>query len=257
MKTSISICAGLLLQGAASIAPAAAQLVPIDPRGYEAGLPPYQVMTIVRTTGLTPVSRPIRRGPNYVVIATDRSGGHVRVVVDAYYGEIRRINPLMRPYPNAWAAAPPYNRPPGLIPIPGPGYVPEARNHPLPPDNDPGYGPRVGGYESTLPPSAPHAGLDSSSGLVPPRTIPNMRMANAPSALTPAPRTARTPLPRPRPSVASNDATASGPAAPSPQSPAIIMTPSPTAAVQPPAKTPATTSAAKPDPNLVPVAPLE
>ena len=62
-------------------------------------------ITIVRSTGLIPVSRPIRRGPNYIVIATDRSGGQVRVLVDAHYGDVRRIHPVMAPYPNAWAAA--------------------------------------------------------------------------------------------------------------------------------------------------------
>src|SRR4051794_245858 len=133
-------------------------------------------MTIVRSTGLIPVSRPIRRGPNYVVIATDRSGGQVRVLVDAHYGDIRRIHPVLAPYPgaypNAWAAAP-YGRPPGLIPLPGQGYGPDAHIHPLAPDDD---------YD---PPPPPNAGYQA--GPVPPRPIPGARTANVPPALAAAP----------------------------------------------------------------------
>lgn len=248
MKTSIAICAGFLLYGAAGLGPATAQVVPIDPRTLDFGIPPYQVMTIVRSTGLIPVSRPIRRGPNYIVIATDRSGGQVRVLVDAHYGDVRRIHPVMAPYPNAWAAAP-YGRPPGLVPLPGQGYGPEARIQPMPPD------------EYDLPaPLPPNAGFEV--GPVPPRAIPNPRtgvlgpaLASVPSAThlsgPPALHALQTPLPRPRPQVAVNQAPASNSTAPTANAPAVIIS-TPAAA---PAAKPA--APAKPDLKLEPVAPLE
>jgi hypothetical protein len=248
VKTSIAFCAGFLIYGAAGIAPAAAQLVPIDPRALDPGIPPYQVMTIVRSTGLNPVSRPIRRGPNYVVIATDRSGGQVRVLVDAHYGDIRRIHPVMAPYPNApypnaWAAAP-YGRPPGLVPLPGQGYGPEAHIHPLPPDD---------GYD--LPPPAPNAGFEVGPGPIPPRSIPNSRSVNVPppslAAAPSAPHPVRTPLPRSRPEVASTQTPGPTSALPTPSAPAVIVsTPSAASASKPAA-------AAKPELKLEPVAPLE
>jgi hypothetical protein len=202
-------------------------------------------MTIVRSTGLIPVSRPIRRGPNYIVIATDRSGGQVRVLVDAHYGDVRRIHPVMAPYPSAWAAAP-YGRPPGLVPLPAQGYGPEAR---IPPDD----------YDLP-PPLPPNAGFEG--GPVPPRSIPNARTAVLPPALasvppaphlsTPsAPRALQTPLPRPRPEVAANQSPPTNSAAPTATAPAVI--------ISTPAAAPASKASAplKPDVKLEPVAPLE
>ena len=52
------------------------------------GLPPYEVITIVRSTGLDPLGPPMRRGPNYVLRATDEDDQEVRVVVDARSGDI-------------------------------------------------------------------------------------------------------------------------------------------------------------------------
>ena len=39
-----------------------------------AEVPPYEVVRLVRARGLTPVSRPVLVGPNYVVQVTDRNG---------------------------------------------------------------------------------------------------------------------------------------------------------------------------------------
>ena len=53
-----------------------------------AGMPPHEILTIVRSTGMKPVSRPIRRGPVYVLRALDRAGEEVRVIVDARRGPL-------------------------------------------------------------------------------------------------------------------------------------------------------------------------
>ncbi len=58
-------------------------------------LPPYEIMSIVRSTGLAPLTRPMRRGPYYVLVAVDRAGRQMRVVVDAQLGDIVNMRPAM------------------------------------------------------------------------------------------------------------------------------------------------------------------
>jgi len=80
-------------------APAVAQ--PMGPRGteppygygagppsYEDALPPYEILASVRSAGFRPLSRPVRRGPVYVVFAADRYLVDVRVMVDARTGRV-------------------------------------------------------------------------------------------------------------------------------------------------------------------------
>ena len=78
---------------------------------YSPGLPPQEILAIVRASGLVPLSQPVRRGPGaYVVVAGGRGGEQVQVVVDAYAGNIRRVNPIaMRPYGAPPSAAYPYD----------------------------------------------------------------------------------------------------------------------------------------------------
>jgi hypothetical protein len=57
-------------------------------------LPPYEVVTVLRSAGLDPLSRPFLRGPNYVVRAVDRDDREVRVVVDARHGDIVQVVPV-------------------------------------------------------------------------------------------------------------------------------------------------------------------
>ena len=63
MKQKHAIYAGLLAIGIASTGPAMAQLLPYPP----AALPPQDVVALVRSTGLEPVTRPVRHGPAYVL----------------------------------------------------------------------------------------------------------------------------------------------------------------------------------------------
>src|SRR5436853_3943614 len=57
------------------------------------GLPPYEIVTIVRSAGLDPIDQPVRRGPNYVLHAIGQDDQEVRVIVSARRGEIVRIVP--------------------------------------------------------------------------------------------------------------------------------------------------------------------
>src|SRR5439155_4325494 len=50
------------------------------PPGYAVGVPPYEVVAVVRSAGLEPLTRPLRNGPAYVLRAVDPAGQEVRVI---------------------------------------------------------------------------------------------------------------------------------------------------------------------------------
>ena len=100
MKKQLAIWAGLALLGFGTVATAGAQTIYSGP-GYagpgqaDPVLPPYEIMSIVRSTGLAPLTRPVRRGPYYVLVAVDRVGREMRVVVDAQLGDIVNLRPAL------------------------------------------------------------------------------------------------------------------------------------------------------------------
>lgn len=237
------------------IGPLRAQPAHVAPSFVEPGLPPYAIMSIVRSTGLTPMTRPMRRGPNYVLVAVDRAGRQMRVVIDARLGNIVNMRPAFAaaaPYgrgiygPGAYGygAPPPYEQPPyGQPPYEQPPYAPSYGRDLAPP-----------GPPSTDAASPPPASLGGRPGTAarnpvdpappppaPQRQAANPKLANAPTGAgfnipdPPAP-----PLPRPRPALASNG-TADGagtapPAAPvrgaSPAPPPAIGTKEPAAQIE-------------------------
>jgi hypothetical protein len=111
-------------------APAAAQ-------GYgPGGLPPHEILTILRSTGLDPLGQPVRRGPNYVLRAIDDSDREVSVVVSARSGDVLSVTPVQTasrmPPPRGGLSWGPYERMP-------PGYVPPSgyrAGSPVDDDND-------------------------------------------------------------------------------------------------------------------------
>ena len=237
MRQRTAIFAAVLALGL-DIGIANAQAIYFGPRVYDAGLPPHEIMRIVRSTGLAPLTRPARRGPYYVLLATNRSGGQMRVVVDAYAGEIVRVNPMLVAGLYGPQPAVPYGPPPRIV---------------------------TGPSEFDDPPLAytPNTRFDGGVPPVPPRSVPAPRIATAPGATLPSstaaapPHTAalpaRTPMPRPRPNVAANNMPATHVTAPA-AVPEPAPAPVPTAA---PGKD-KDESAAKPAPvQMIPVAPLE
>ena len=91
VKKQFAIYAGLLLLGFGTAATTSAQTVYAGPGLPDPALPPYEVMSIVRSTGTRAADRPMRRGPvAYVLVAVDRVGRQMRVVVDAQLGDIVR-----------------------------------------------------------------------------------------------------------------------------------------------------------------------
>jgi hypothetical protein len=229
LKKQLAICAGLLLLGFGTARLAEAQAVYVGPGSADPALPPYEIMSIVRSTGLAPLTRPMRRGPYYVLVAVDRVGRQMRVVVDAQLGDIVNLRPAL--------AAGSYG-PEGAR-----SYGPESGR----PNGVPGAAPPLPDNPGAAGPYGSHA-IGEGGAPAPPRSIPNARALNAPAAAappaplpptraaappppapppTPATRVAvaepalpalppSPPLPRPRPKLALNEApvTASPPVAP-------------------------------------------
>ena len=59
-----------------------------------AALPPHEILTILRSTGLDPLGQPVRRGPNYVLRAIDERDREVSVVVSARSGDVLSVTPV-------------------------------------------------------------------------------------------------------------------------------------------------------------------
>ena len=206
MKHRIALCAALAALSAAAATSAQAQAYVEPPPGYGGppqpmvhdGLPPNEALMIARSSGLRPLTQPARQGSNWVLLASDNMGGQLRVVINARTGRIVHAAPAHDP---RFAYGEPPSRPRGLVPIappqhaaaPPPGYgaaPPPDLNTPTPPL------PRTA--RTTPPPqqTPPAAGGSQKSNL-----------AGAPDVTGSVPtRPARTPLPRPRPAIAANEA---------------------------------------------------
>ena len=135
VRQKLAIYAGLLAVTVVGSAPAFAQAYP--PTGM---LRRFEVLALVRSTGLEPLSRPVRQGPTFVLHAVNPAGREVRVVVDARLGHIVRVIPLA-PTRNVAGLGelplpPPYARPPaGIAAVPD-GYGPNSRTAGLATDID-------------------------------------------------------------------------------------------------------------------------
>jgi hypothetical protein len=218
VKQQIALVVAVLASAIAG--PALAQPLPpaypgaVYPEARGPGVPPYEVVAIVRSTGLEPLTRPVRNGTAYALRALDPAGQEVRVVVDARNGRIARVVPVpgaRHVDPRYGEFPPPYGRAAGRL-VPD-GYGPGARVAALPP-----------GAEGT-PPSA-HAPAIGSA----PR---------------PAAQSAPPPLPRPRPKAASADSSAAAPtAAPAPHAMPPAAAEAPAAPPAPIAAKPASEGAA-------------
>ena len=221
------ICAALAVL--ALSAPAAAQ-------GYgPSALPPHEILTILRSTGLDPLSQPVRRGPNYVLRAIDDADREVSVVVNARSGDVLSVTPVQtasRVQPNGGITMGPYepmprgwvpgaDRPEAYRPPPPGGYRAGA---PVVDDDEPmvearPHAPPPGGaatQDANASPSEPHVitADPDRSGLLPPpperfpqRVAPQAQPKPKPAksaAAAAAPKPA--PLPKPKPAQVSKAA---------------------------------------------------
>ena len=231
MKKQLAICAGFLLLGFATAGTAGAQAVYPGPGLPDRALPPYEIMSIVRSTGLAPLTRPMRRGPYYVLVAVDRIGRQMRVVVDAQLGDIVNLRPALA----AGSYGPELGRPNGL-----PGVVA------VPPDTTAADGSHPSADTPAPPRPIPNASVPNpniSNANISNPGIPNSRAVNAPSTVAPPPTRLAIvepalppppPLPRPRPKLALNETPAQMP----------VQAPAEAPAAKPPAPPAAATSAA-------------
>ena len=90
--SAIGMLFGLGVDGAQAQSMWTAQAYPRPPAPIEM-MPPHEVRTIVRSTGLTPAGPPVRRGDLYIQPALDPYGRPMRVVVDADAGAVVSIRP--------------------------------------------------------------------------------------------------------------------------------------------------------------------
>jgi hypothetical protein len=176
VKHRVLLCAGIAALALLASRPGVAQPYPGAVYPGEA-LPPHEAVTIVSSTGLEPVGRPVRQGPVYALRAVDPAGEEVRVIVDAYLGRIVKVIPLSGPRYAMPLLRAPYGRPPRpTAMVPGDEF-----------DDFTSIGPGPGG---------------SPSGVA---RVPRDPAAQAGQS--------GPPLPRPRPKLASTEAPAAAPAA--------------------------------------------
>jgi hypothetical protein len=112
-----------------------------------AGLPPYEIVALVRSAGLDPVSRPVRQGPVYVLRALSPAGQEVRVVVDARMGRIVKVAAVAPTDPGAFA---PPESIPSARPVPDTN-APGSRIATMPPGSDDDFEPVRPGAPAVVP----------------------------------------------------------------------------------------------------------
>lgn len=95
MKRTIFVLATMASLGCSAM-PAAAQYMPMSAPAYGGPMPAFQVMEVVRTAGLQPMTPPIWMRGRYVIRAMDRRGQEFRLVIDGQYGEILSAIPVVR-----------------------------------------------------------------------------------------------------------------------------------------------------------------
>jgi hypothetical protein len=210
-------------------------------------LAPYEMMTIVRSMGFDPISRPVLRGPVYVIRALDEDDLPVRVAIDAHTGNVVRVS---EGGPGAnlsggWQRGRPgeFGLPPESVP-PGAVYLPPRES-----------GPR----EVMPPPPPPRPKVATRTPL--PRAAPPQSKATA-TPPTPSPGAAAMADPKatpgksvPAPVANKSSGTAAAQAPNNADNTAITGTITPTKPAEQPAQ-PAVAPETKPA-ELVPVAPLE
>jgi hypothetical protein len=116
----------ILISAAIAFGSSCAFADPMQPR-FDGVLPPAKITGIVHSMGLMPAGQPVRNGFTYMVLATNRRGSSVRVLVDARFGKVLSVQRVIAAIaPGAYPARQQVDevRPPG----------PMARPPALPPE---------------------------------------------------------------------------------------------------------------------------
>jgi hypothetical protein len=228
VKNRIALCVAAAVLGFAAPQPALAQAMtyppgypgypgvyPVSPRG----VPPYEAVTIVRSAGFEPLSRPQRQGPVYVVRAADGAGRVMQVFVDARLARVVRVAPARRDETS------PYPSPPA--PVPGERVLPDGNG-------------AARGPGSMEPPDSDGPIYRDEHGSAPGDMTRSVARA-APKPSSPAP------MPRPRPATASAGAPPAGALADAGSNPPPVGAPAPPPTTAASASVPAPVSGASSD----------
>ena len=194
-RVGMTACVGMAALAVAASAQAQMVYAEPPPRVYggppaaaEGGLPASEILMVVRASGLRPLTQPERRGPRYVLLASDNMGGQLRVLVSAHDGRIIHAEPAHDP---RFAYHP--VRPRGLIPVAPPQHAAMPPPHPAPELREPT-------------PPLPRTARTTAAPQPPAPATQGHRLTSAPDTTGSVPtRPARTPLPRPRPVIAANE----------------------------------------------------
>jgi hypothetical protein len=193
-----SAACGIAMCLASSAALAQPALLPAGPvAGLGPVMPPQEVGRILRANGFVPQATPVRNGEAYQVRAVDRRGRQVRVAIDARYGDILMVRPIIMVPPGAYGTAA-YGRPPV-------GYHDDYPTGSIAAYPPPGVTPPPGAAALAHPP------------------IPRPKPAAKAAAVAPAPAT--TPAAAPATSAAAAAQAAAPPAAAPPAPPAAAPAP--------------------------------
>jgi hypothetical protein len=227
-------------------------------------LPPRDVVARVRSAGFNPVSRPVQRGPVYVVFAVDRYFMNVRVTVDARSGRVMAVTRLAGvPGYGGYEVVP--GAPPGLVPPYGERPPRAGERAPVPPADVPLYG---GNHSS---PPEDEQSVEVAKRLPQRPPLPRARPESPESASEPLarssvhPRSATTPASLAVEAPAESQAAAPPPASPAPAAAQATSTPAgtgskPAIGLGEPSKPAVQADAASTpaqQPAMIPVAPLE
>lgn len=179
-------------------------------------LPPQQVVTVLRSSGYSPLGRVTQRGWIYTIAAIDRNGDDGRLIIDARTGQIMRFIPAQAVDERIMAA---YG-PPGPPPATYAGYenrrgsLLDLRNAPRPPVAVPRTAQRSGAKAANRTPAP------AGTATTPQTAAPAQQQAAAPSA---------EPSSAPKPAAAENKsaaaATVGAATAAAPQAPAVRLWP--------------------------------
>lgn len=273
MKVRVSFAA---IAVAASLGmPAFAQASDIEgPQGYGpqryapgpyGALPPYEVITIIRSMGFNPQSRPVLRGRVYVIHASDEQGILVRVAVDANSGRVLRV--IERTAGAGFGPLPPDRY--GAYPVP-PSSVPGDSAYEEPDERAPDYGAQD--YRAPASNAYPRP-IYPQSSTQPPGATAQPRVATRTPPVAPTPRARPQAAPATQATVTPPQGAAVKPSAPATTSsiedsgrpgksiPAPVASrkaaPEDSPAAKPDTSAKPDTPAKSADPALVPVAPLE
>lgn len=141
-------------------------------------LPPEQVVTVLRSSGYSPLGRVTQRGWIYTIAAIDRNGDDGRLIIDARTGQIMRFIPAQAVDERMMAVYGPPGPPPTIYA----GYenrrgaLLDLRNVPRPPNAVPRTAQRPGAKAASRTPAP------AGTVATPPASAPAQQQAVAPSA---------------------------------------------------------------------------